>query len=312
MTSKPKITTLTLNPAIDLTISVPNFRIGRVNRALSSQADPGGKGVNVASFLADYGFEVTVTGLLGAENDQIFRRLFEQKGIIDRFVRVTGGARPSIKVIDPSNQATTDINFPGEAPDAASLARLTVIVEELAASCDWLVCSGSAPAGAPLSVYRDLIARAAGTNVLLDASGEAFRLAVTAAPTIIKPNLEELSEYLGCTLDDETAVLAAARGFLSDGIKTVAVSMGRQGAIFVEDHEAVHAAPPEVVARSTVGAGDAMVAGIVAAKSLGLPLDECARLATAFAVDAISHVGSGMSSMDAVTAARAGVAIRKL
>ncbi len=194
MTCKPKITTLTLNPAIDLTIAVPNFRAGQVNRALSSQADPGGKGVNVASWLADYGFDVAVTGFLGAENDQIFRRLFEQKRIDDCFVRIAGSTRTGIKVVDPISQSTTDINFPGETPSQADLAQLTAIVEDLAAGSDWLVFSGSIPAGAPRTAYRDLIERASGKNVLLDTSGEAFRQAMLATPTIIKPNVDELSE----------------------------------------------------------------------------------------------------------------------
>lgn len=310
MSNQPKIATLTLHPAIDLTVSVPNFRAGQVNRAQSSQADPGGKGVNVASWLADYGFPVAVTGFLGVENDLIFRRLFEQKGIDDRFVRIAGSTRTGIKVVDPTTQSTTDINFPGQPPSEAELAQLTVIIEALATNCDWLVFSGSIPAGAPPTIYRDLIRRAVGKNALLDTSGEAFRQAVAATPTIIKPNVDELSEYLGRPLESEAHILAAAREFIELGIQTVVVSMGRQGALFVEAGEAVHAAPPQVVVESTVGAGDAMVAGIVAGKSRGLSLAECARLATAFSLDAITHVGSGMSSPEAVAAFVEQVAVR--
>jgi 1-phosphofructokinase len=302
MREKPRIATLTLNPAIDLTVSVPNFRAGQVNRAQSSQADPGGKGVNVASWLADYGFAVAVTGFLGADNDQSFRHLFTQKQIDDRFVRIAGSTRTGIKVVDPVNQSTTDINFPGETPSEADLAQLTAIVETLALDHDWLVFSGSVPAGAPLSAYRDLIERVKGRSVLLDTSGEAFRLALAATPTVIKPNVDELSEYLGRPLASETAILAAAQAFIQRGVQTVVVSMGKQGALFVEADEAVHAAPPDVVVKSTVGAGDAMVAGIVAGKSRGLSLAGCARLATAFSLDAITHVGSGMSSPEAVAA----------
>ncbi len=310
MTSTPKIATLTLNPAIDLTVSVPNFRAGQVNRAQSSQADPGGKGVNVASWLADYGFAVAVTGFLGADNDQIFRALFERKQIDDRFVRIAGNTRTGIKVVDPVSQRTTDINFPGQAPGEADLAQLTAIVEALAAGHDWLVFSGSIPAGAPLTAYRNLLRRVAGKSVLLDTSGEAFRQAMAVTPTIIKPNVDELSEYLGRPLESEAAILAAAHEFLQRGVQTVVVSMGRQGALFVEDGEAVHAAPPDVVVRSTVGAGDAMVAGIIAGKSRGLSLVECARLATAFSLDAITHVGSGMSSPEAVAVFMPQVAVR--
>jgi 1-phosphofructokinase family hexose kinase len=310
MNTWPRIATVTLNPAIDLTVSVPNFRAGQVNRAQFSQADPGGKGVNVASWLADYGFPVAVTGFLGVENDLIFRRLFEQKRIDDRFVRIAGSTRTGIKVVDPTTQSTTDINFPGQPPSEAELAQLAVIIEELATNCDWLVFSGSIPAGAPLTAYCDLIEQVGGKNVLLDTSGEPFRQAMAATPTIIKPNLDELSEYLGRPLESEAAILAAAHEFLQRGVRTVVVSMGKQGALFVETGEAVHAAPPHVVVKSTVGAGDAMVAGIVAGKSRGLSLAECARLATAFSLDAITHVGSGMSSPEAVAAFIEQVAVR--
>ncbi len=306
----PRIATVTLNPAVDLTVSVPNFRAGQVNRAQSSQADPGGKGVNVASWLADYGCAVAVTGFLGSENDQIFRQLFQQKQIDDRFVRIAGSTRTGIKVVDPLTQSTTDINFPGQTPCEADLAQLTAIVEALAADHDWLVFSGSIPAGAPLSTYRDLINRVVDKNVLLDTSGEAFRQAMQATPTIIKPNVDELGEYLGRPLESESAILAAAHEFLQRGVQTVVVSMGKQGALFVEAGEAVHAAPPVVVVKSTVGAGDAMVAGIVAGKSRGLSLAECARLATAFSLDAITHVGSGMSSPEAVAAFMPQVVVR--
>lgn len=312
MPQEPKIATLTLNPAIDLTVSVPNFRAGQVNRAQSSQTDPGGKGVNVASWLADYGFAVAVTGFLGADNDRIFRQLFEQKQIDDRFVRIAGSTRTGIKVVDPVTQATTDINFPGQTPTEADLAQLAAIVEALAADHDWLVFSGSIPAGAPLSAYRDLIQRLPGKNVVLDTSGEALRQAVAATPTLIKPNMDELSEFLGRPLDSEGAILAAAHEFIQRGVQTVVVSMGKQGALFVEAGQAIHAAPPTVVVQSTVGAGDAMVAGIVAGKSRGLSLAECARLATAFSVDAITHVGSGMSSRAAITAGLERVTVRVL
>jgi 1-phosphofructokinase len=312
MTCKPRIATITLNPAIDLTVAVPNFRAGQVNRAQTSQADPGGKGVNVASLLADYGFDVVVTGFMGAENDHLFRRLFERKRIDDRFVRIPGSTRTGIKVVDPVSQSTTDINFPGLAPTEAEMDQLAAIVAELAATCQWLVFSGSIPTGARVTAYRDLMQQVWDKPVLLDTSGEAFREAMLATPTIIKPNVDELSEYLGRPLDSEVAILAAAHELLEQGVTTVVVSMGKQGALFVEASAALHAAPPDVVVKSTVGAGDALVAGIVAGKLQGLSLAGCARLATAFAADAISHVGSGISSVDAVTSGATRVVVRTL
>ena len=100
MSQENRVVTVTINPAIDQTIAIPNFSAGAVNRVQSSQMDPGGKGINVASFLADFGQPATVTGFLGADNDEIFRRLFERKGIEDRCVRIAGQTRIGVKISD--------------------------------------------------------------------------------------------------------------------------------------------------------------------------------------------------------------------
>jgi fructose-1-phosphate kinase PfkB-like protein len=125
--------------------------------------------------------------------------------------------------------------------------------------------------------------------------------------------VDELSEYAGKTLDSPTAILEQARAIMGHyHINSVVISMGKEGAIFVEGDETVWAVPPAVEVKSTVGAGDAMVAGIVASKIRGLALAECARLATAFSVTAISHIGAGLPSIEAVHSAKERVTIREL
>lgn len=302
MNQNVKIATVTLNPAIDRTVSIPNFKAGQVNRVEREQSDAGGKGVNVASVLADYGFSMVVTGFLGTENSYIFEQLFAQKKIGDRFVRIAGRTRTGIKIIDEIHQETTDLNFPGQAPTPADVESLFQIVEELAAACPWFVLAGSIPAGVSSSIYRDLveIIRAKGRAVALDTSGESLHQALSAMPTLIKPNLDELRELTGQPLDTQVKVVEAAQRLLRQGIQTVVISMGAQGAIFVEADEVVWAQPPKVAVVSTVGAGDAMVSGTVAGKTLGFSLAECARLATAFSVNAVSQVGSGLPSLEVI------------
>ncbi|MFC6667817.1 PfkB family carbohydrate kinase [Deinococcus radiopugnans] len=109
----PSVVTLTLNPALDLTVQADGWRRGQVNSAQAYQQDAGGKGVNVASFLADWGLSVTVTGLLGAGNPEAFEALFQAKHMHDAFVRVPGLTRVGIKLADGAAQETTDINLPG-------------------------------------------------------------------------------------------------------------------------------------------------------------------------------------------------------
>ncbi|HNB52190.1 MAG TPA: PfkB family carbohydrate kinase, partial [Anaerolineales bacterium] len=127
-----KIATVTLNPAIDQTVKVVNFQPNAVNRSHDMQFDAGGKGVNVASFLADYGCKVAVTGFLGADNPRIFESLFLKKGIADHFIRIPGRTRTNIKIVDEQSQETTDINMAGEAPSAQALEALLHVIENLA------------------------------------------------------------------------------------------------------------------------------------------------------------------------------------
>ncbi len=299
MNERLDVVTVTLNPAIDNTVAVPDFRAGEVNRVASSQLDAGGKGVNVASALADDGFRLGVTGFLGRDNDAIFRALFEHKGIVDRFVRIDGVTRTGIKIVDHVNNSTTDINFPGQTGGPGELDALRAALGELAATCDWVVIAGSVPAGLPSSIYHDLITSLPGKRVALDASGEALRLALAARPYLIKPNVNELREILDRPLLDEAAIVAAARELQQTyGIACVAVSMGADGAIVVDGDGAVVALPARVEVASTVGAGDAMVAGLVSSAIRGLPLAERARRATAFSMGAIAQLGSGLPPRD--------------
>ncbi len=313
MSSSNRVVTVTINPAIDQTILIPNFAAGTVNRVQSSRMDPGGKGINVASCLADFGQPVTATGFLGAENDDLFRRLFAQKAIEDRCVRCDGATRIGVKISDLAQRKTTGINFPGPTPSVEHIAELFGVLRDLAADREWFVLSGSIPAGVPAGIYREMIDTLAGKKVVLDTSGEGFRQAVTAGPWIIKPNVDELEELVDLPLTTPDAIVRAARQLMqSHGIAATIVSMGKEGAIFVEDQETVWVVPGPADVKSTVGAGDAMVAGVVAGKIQGLALAECARLATAFSVAAIGKIGSGLPSVEAVQEAREKVIIRRL
>lgn len=313
MTQRTRVVTVTINPVIDQTLTIPRFTAGAVNRVQAVQMDAGGKGINVATFLADFGHPATVTGFLGAENDTIFCRHFERKGIVDRFVRFAGASRIGVKISDMALGQTTDINFPGQAPEPGAVRRLLDILGELRAEHEWFVLSGSVPAGLAPAIYGDMVRVLHGRKVVVDTSGEGLRHAVEAGPWLIKPNVDELSELVGEELatGGPGAIMRVARSLMKrHGIASVVVSMGKEGAIYVERDETIWAVPPPVEVKSTVGAGDAMVAGTVAGKIRGLSLVECARLATAFSATAIGHIGHGLPSLEAVEAARPRVIIR--
>jgi len=310
------VVTLTLNPAIDQSVAVPGFAAGTVNRVLWEQSDPGGKGVNVASFLADLGHAatgtVTVTGLLGRDNASEFEQLFKSKGIADEFVRIPGKTRVNVKIIDETTQAITDLNFPGCAASEADLTKLERRIDSLLPEHDWFVLSGSTPAGVADDYYARLIQRlnAAGKRVLLDSSGEAMRLGIDATPWAIKPNIAELEELVGTPLPDTQSVVAAARGLLAQGLGCVVVSMGGDGALFVTADACLHAQPPAVEVKSTVGAGDAMVAGFIAGQLRGLSLADSAKLATASALGALTQLGPRLPAAEVIASFMQQVTVR--
>ena len=292
--------TVTFNPAIDRTIAIPGLTIGVVNRGEEISVQPAGKGVNVASALADYGLGVAVTGFLGNDNAAFFEELFKRKNIEDCFVRIPGLTRIGIKIIDPATRETTDLNLPGLTPTPADLKALVQRLDNLDAG--YFILSGSLPPGVDPAIYGDLIGRlhARGKKVVLDASGEPLRHAIEAKPYLIKPNIHELEGLLGGSLPDYQAVIKAARRFIARGIGVVVVSMGGKGACFVTADMAVIARPPAVEVKSTVGAGDAMVAGIVAGLLAEMPLLQCARLATAFSLEVLARGRSGITSRGSI------------
>lgn len=309
-----KIATVTLNPAIDQTVLVDNLHPNAVNSGQMMQFDPGGKGVNVASYLADAGYRVSVTGFLGAENPRMFEQMFSRKGIDDYFVRIPGRTRTNIKIVDEARQETTDINMRGSSPPPAAINALYDIIEQLAQSHDWFVLAGNLPPGVPTTIWAMLVGRikSHGRCVVLDTSREALQEGVLACPTIVKPNIHELSQWAGRPLRQEQEIIDTARQLLGLGIELVVISMGEAGALFVNNQEVVRAVPPRILVKSTVGAGDAMVAGVVSGRVQGLDLSQSAKLATTFSLGAISGVGAHLPDAHTLQAFAEQVLVQKV
>ncbi|SMO91650.1 1-phosphofructokinase [Paracoccus laeviglucosivorans] len=308
------IRTVCLNPAIDQTIALNTLTPGEVLRADASRHDPGGKAVNVASCLADWGRMVVVTGLLGRDNAASFEQLFAQKGIVDYMIRVGGATRTNIKILEQGGR-TTDVNLPGfvAAPDDVKgvFNQLAKVV-----AGDLVVISGSQPQGLPEDTTARLVADLAGrgARVVLDVSGAplAQALAGPALPFAVKPNRHELEALLGRDLSDAADLVAAGRELLARGVKLVVVSMGTDGALFLTDQGGVTAHPVQIATGSSVGAGDAMVAGIAAGLAEGLDLGALARQATAFAAGKLQNAGPHLPPVAQVRALAAQVRLTGL
>lgn len=178
-----KILTLTLNPALDLTVELSRLDAGQVNRSEEMHTHAAGKGVNVAQVLADLGHQVTVSGFLGEDNQQAFETLFAKRGFVDGFIRVPGETRSNIKVAEQDGRIT-DINGPGPVVDATAQQALLDRLQQIAPGHDAVVVAGSLPRGVTAQWLRELIERlnALGLKVALDSSGEALRAALQASP----------------------------------------------------------------------------------------------------------------------------------
>lgn len=289
------VATLTVNPAIDETVYLPELKRGHVHRAQSVHFNAGGKGINVAACLADFGIKTAVTGFLGKDNIAIFEELFKSHGIEDRFIRLCGETRTNIKIVDKT--ATTDINLPGLPPNTAELEALSRTIDEFLRNRALIVMSGSLLATMDSAFYADEVKRIGKTGkIIVDCSGEALQklLQAEVLPFAIKPNIDELSYYSRQPLHDEGEVLSLARLLVERGLCLVTVSMGAKGALFVTKERAIHAFAKIEHVESTVGAGDAMVAGIASAVCENAPLERIARLGTAFAVGKLGKKGPAL------------------
>jgi 1-phosphofructokinase len=285
-----KIVTFTLNPAIDLTVKLEKLTPGEVHRAETSFIRAGGKGINVSANLAGYGMDTTASGFLGSGNAETFERLFSSLGISDGFVRVEGENRTNIKILDGSG--TTDVNLKGISVTEQDIEKLVSLADALFPDGKGIaVLSGSLPSNCPPDFYRTFIRKLEklGCTVFLDADGEALENALSAdvLPDCIKPNLKEFSEWAGRSLTNYRDIIDVARTLLNRGSKLVVVSMSGDGALYINPEQTIHAwGKPERIA-STVGAGDAMMAGVVSAwngESRGDQLEYLARISTAFSI----------------------------
>ena len=309
-----KILTITLNPALDLTVRLPQLEPGEVNRSQALQTHAAGKGVNVAQVLADLGHKVTVSGFLGEDNQQAFSALFTRRGFADAFIRVPGETRSNIKLAEDDGRVT-DINGPG--PHVNDLAQQALLdkLDQIAASHDAVVVAGSLPRGIRAQWLRELVLRlkALGLKVILDTSGEALKEGLSAGPWLVKPNGEELSEALGSLVDSVESQVAAATHLQTLGISHVVVSHGADGVNwFSRGAQTLHAQPPKVRVASTVGAGDSLLAGMVHGLISGHSPEQTLRTATAIAAMAVTQIGFGISDAMQLTTLENGVDVRAL
>lgn len=278
------ICTVTLNPALDKTVEIPDLTIDSVNRITTMRTDPGGKGINVSKVISKLGGRSVAMGILGGDTGNAIRSALESMGLETCFRFVEGETRTNLKIIDPVNHTNTDINEPGVTVSEEILNDFLNQVTGKLTAGDIVVLSGSLPKGSPKDTYYTWVeaCRKAGARVILDADGELLAEGLKASPYLVKPNNHELSGLLGRTLETPEELEKAARDLMEKyGIAKVVVSMGGEGALYVTGEETVYAEGLKVPVGSTVGAGDSVVAALAVAEESGMGLDETVRLSTA-------------------------------
>lgn len=284
---RPTIICISANPALDRRLRVPAITLGQVNRARSVQALAGGKAAHVAMAARALGAKAVWIGFLGGTaGGQVIEDL-RQLDIDVVPIRTAAATRANLEIIEDSGRVTEALE-PGCAPEQAEREEMCrVLTSGLKES--WkgavVVISGSVPPGTPPIFYPSLIAyaHAAGSKVLLDTSGDALAIALQAHPDFVKPNRQEVEALLGKRVVDCQSALDAARELIHRGAHSAAITLGAEGLVWLEskDGRAWMARPPRLNAVSTVGCGDATMAGFAFARAQELEADKVLRLAAA-------------------------------
>jgi 1-phosphofructokinase family hexose kinase len=299
------IITVTLNAALDKTLEVPNFRVGRRHRSVEQTTMPGGKGVNIARALKRLGQPVIATGLAGgATGNQIVDAL-NAEAIVNGFVRIREESRTNTAVLDPTTGLHTEINERGPAVSAHDLELFRDKLLYLVKGASMCVFAGSLPRGVAPDVYAGLIRelKKLGVTTIVDTEGEPLRLAVRAEPDVVSPNELEAEELVGHEFNDpdDRARAAIEMTRLGPAEAIMTVSDGCYAHVLDGGSPTLYRVRiEEQEARSAIGSGDAFLAGYIAARYLGRSATECLRYGVACGAESVQHFGAGLLDPSAV------------
>ena len=289
------VVTLTLNPAVDKSTTVPQLVPDQKLQCAPPKVEPGGGGINVARGLQRLGLHAQVVFVAGGPPGEMLQQLMTRENLVQHLVPTAAWTRENFTVVDASTTQQYRFGMPGTTVTAAEQAQVLATLAALAPTPNVLVASGSLPQGMAPGFMGEVArwARQAGAKLIVDTSGEALRRAVDEGVYLLKPNLSELALLAGVpALDSETAA-EAARAIIAQGkCEIVVVSLGPNGACLVTRDVVEHIAAPAVKKQSTVGAGDSMVAGMVFALCQGRPVREAVRLGVACGTAATMNPGT--------------------
>lgn len=298
-----KIITVTLNPAIDKSITIDGLKLGKVNRISDIRYDIGGKGINVSEVLRAFGIKSIATGFIGANCADQFRNQLMEKTIETKFFKIPEDTRTNIKIIDEATGICTDLNEPGPNIPEEILERFIQSFELMCRKDDIIILAGGASPSLPRDIYKTLteIAKSNGAYVILDADGDLLKYGIEAGPDLIKPNQNEFSMLEGKESLTKEEMLELAGKLRSKGVGKILISLGSKGAMYMTKHGTLYAPSVEMDVKSPVGAGDAMVAALVHSKLQGLNDEQTLRYAVACGAATVALEGSQTCTAAQVT-----------
>jgi len=292
------ILSLTPNPAVDKTLQVRPLRIGDVNRSVSSDLDPGGKGINVSRVVHRLGGATVAVGVLGGHIGSLLQRALHDEGVPFEFVWIDEETRLNVIIHDQTTGAGTRVWDRGPVADSGCVERISDLLDRRLGDATVFATTGSLLRGMPADFHAQWIARAKarGVKTILDADGPGLEAGLPAGPDLIKPNVHEAEGLLGRSLATEDDVVGAALELCEMGAGSVVISRGGKGSILATRGRVFRAVPPEIDLHSTVGSGDSMVAGLAMALSKNEPLEEGLRVGTAAGAATATTVGTSLAS----------------
>jgi 1-phosphofructokinase len=256
------IYTLTLNPSVDYIVEADEIHLGSLNRSSNETKLPGGKGINVSRVLRSLGVESKATGFIGGFTGRYVEEFLNSEDVQTSFVNVEGDTRINIKLKAGSE---TEINARGPKISAIAISSLKEQIKQLGKG-DYLVLAGSIPSSMPDSIYEEIvrICKDTGAEVIVDAEGDLLKNILAHRPFLIKPNHHELGQFFNKEITEADEAIFYGKKLVEAGAKNVIVSLAEKGAVYINENEAYKADVPQGEVKSSVGAGDSMVAGFLA------------------------------------------------
>lgn len=307
------ILTVTLNPAVDVSLTTDRIIYDDRSYITSESFEPGGKGINQAVTLHGYGADVHAIAPYGGAMGERFARLLREKGVSATLVPMQGETRRNLAISDGSG-LTLKLDQRGPSLRDSELEAVRAAVCERLPSASWLTLMGSLPAGVPDDFYGRLIrsAQRAGVKTLLDTSGEALRPSLEAGPTVAKPNRPEAERLLERNLLTESDYVRAVKEIRAMGPKCVLLSLGGQGAVAATEEALFRASTEPAEGGSPIGAGDVLGATTIWALQQGDAFPDAFRFGVAAATAAAGRPGLGAGSLDEVRAMLPKVEVRRI